>query len=99
MQEVTDYKYLGVVLASDCGWAAHAQYVLAKASKTVHAFGAVLHNKRVSTVVRIAGRVRGAAGGAATCGGAWQPRLGAGCCGPGQVGAGAKCSPTPHGLV
>ncbi len=52
MPEVTDYKYLGVVLASDCGWAAHAQYVLAKASKTVHALGAVLHNKRVSTVVR-----------------------------------------------
>ncbi len=50
--EVTDYKYLGVMLASDCGWATHAQYVLAKATKTVHALGAVLHNKRVSTVVR-----------------------------------------------
>jgi hypothetical protein len=50
--EVTDYKYLGVMLASDCGWATHAQYVLEKATKTVHALGAVLHNKRVSTVVR-----------------------------------------------
>jgi hypothetical protein len=44
------------MLASDCGWAAHAhahaRYVLAKATKTVHALGAVLHNKRASTVVR-----------------------------------------------
>ncbi len=50
--EVTDYKYLGVMLASDCGRATHAQYVLAKATKRVHALGAVLHYKRVSTVVR-----------------------------------------------
>ena len=50
--EVTEYKYLGVMLASDCSWAAHARYVLAKAKSTVHALGAVLHNKRVSTVVR-----------------------------------------------
>jgi hypothetical protein len=51
---VVEYKYLGVdVLAADCAWAAHAQYILAKAAKTVHALGAVLHNRRVSTVRRV----------------------------------------------
>ena len=47
-----EYKYLGMMLASDCAWAAHTRYVLAKGDKTVHALGDVLHIKRVSTVVK-----------------------------------------------
>jgi hypothetical protein len=50
--QVTDYKYLGVVLSADCKWRAHVQYVLDKAEKTVHSLGSILHNKRVSTAVR-----------------------------------------------
>ena len=50
--QVREYKYLGVVLSDNCGWGAHVQYVLDKANKTIHALGAVLHNKRVSTAVR-----------------------------------------------
>jgi hypothetical protein len=82
------------IIASDCGWPAHARYVLAKATKTVHALGAVLHNKRVSTVVRrvvLQAVLRPVV--------EFGSRLGAGCYGPGLVGAGANCSPTPNGLV
>jgi hypothetical protein len=45
-------EYLGVVLSADCMWHAHAQYVLDKAGKRVHAFGSILHNCFVSTTVR-----------------------------------------------
>jgi hypothetical protein len=39
--QVTEYKYLGVVLSADCTWRAHVQYVLDKAEKTVHSLGSI----------------------------------------------------------
>ena len=99
--EVTDYKYLGVMLASDCGWATHAQYVLAKVKQTVHALGAVLHNKRVSTVVRrVVLQALAVLRPVVEFGSpVWVP---AATYRPSQAGAGANyanCSPAPHGVV
>jgi hypothetical protein len=49
---VDKYKYLGVMLAADCSWRAHIEYVVAKATKASHAMGSVLHNPRLPTEIR-----------------------------------------------
>jgi hypothetical protein len=49
---VDKYKYLGVMLASDCTWQAHIQHVVAKATKASYAMGSVLHNRRLDTEIR-----------------------------------------------
>jgi hypothetical protein len=49
---VRTYKYLGVVLAADCGWDDHVSYVVDKATKRAFALGGVLHNRRMATAVR-----------------------------------------------
>ena len=46
------YKYLGVVLAANCGWDDHVTYVVDKATKRAFALGGVLHNRRMATAVR-----------------------------------------------
>ncbi len=40
---VDKYKYLGVMLATDCTWHAHVEHVVAKATKASYAMGSVLH--------------------------------------------------------
>ena len=52
-QPVVDkYKYLGVMLASDCTWQAHVEHVVAKATTASYAMGSVLHNRRLDTEIR-----------------------------------------------
>jgi hypothetical protein len=46
------YKYLGVMLASDCTWQAHVEHVVAKATKASYVMGSVLHNRRLDTEIR-----------------------------------------------
>jgi hypothetical protein len=46
---VERYKYLGVMLASDCTWRAH---VVEKATKASYAMGSVLHNRKLDTEIR-----------------------------------------------
>jgi hypothetical protein len=49
---VDKYKYLGVMLASDCTWQAHVEHVVAKATTASYAMGSVLHNRRLDTEIR-----------------------------------------------
>ncbi len=49
---VDKYKYLGVMLASDCTWQAHVEHVVAKATAASYAMGSVLHNRRLDTKIR-----------------------------------------------
>jgi hypothetical protein len=55
---VDKYKYLGVMLGSDCTWHAHVEHVVAKATQASYAMGSVLHNRKLDTeicrVVRLA---------------------------------------------
>ncbi len=41
-QSVDKFKYLGVMLTSDCTWKAHIQHVVAKATKASYAMGMVV---------------------------------------------------------
>jgi hypothetical protein len=49
---VDKYKYLGVMLASDCTWHAHAEYVVAKATRASYAMGSVPPNRKLDTELR-----------------------------------------------
>jgi hypothetical protein len=49
---VDKYKYLGVMLATDCTWHAHVEHVVAKATKASYAMGSVLHNRKLDTEIR-----------------------------------------------
>jgi hypothetical protein len=52
---VDKYKYLGVMLASDCTWHAHVEHVVnvvAKATKAGYAMGSVLQNRKLDTEIR-----------------------------------------------
>jgi hypothetical protein len=49
---VDKYKYLGVMLGSDCTWHAHVEHVVAKATKASYAMGSVLHNRKLDTEIR-----------------------------------------------
>jgi hypothetical protein len=50
---VDKYKYLGVMLGSDCTWHAHVEHVVAKATKaSSYAMGSVLHNRKLDTEIR-----------------------------------------------
>jgi hypothetical protein len=49
---VKQYKYLGVMLSSDCSWDAHVEYLCDKTRRVAHALGNVLHNRRMSAGAR-----------------------------------------------
>jgi hypothetical protein len=49
---VKRYKYLGVMLSSDCSWDAHVEYLCDKTRKVAYALGSVLHNRRMSAGAR-----------------------------------------------
>ncbi len=53
---VDKYKYLGVMLASDCTWQAHVEHVVARATTAAsYAMGSVMHNdcyRRLDTEIR-----------------------------------------------
>jgi hypothetical protein len=49
---VTKYKYLGVMLSSDCSWSTQAAYIRDKATWAAYALGCVLHNRRMYVGVR-----------------------------------------------
>ena len=51
---VTDsYKYLGVLLHSNCTWTAHVQYVIDKGNAALAKFGQYLRAKKISRHVRL----------------------------------------------
>ncbi len=62
------------MLSSDCSWDAHVEYLCDKTRRVVHALGSVLHNRRMSASAR---RLVLLAVLRPTCGGAWEPSLGA----------------------
>ena len=47
MPVVQQYKYLGVMLHSDCSWEAHVNYLCDKTRRIAYALGSILHNRRV----------------------------------------------------
>ena len=49
---VQQYKYLGVMLSSDCSWKAHVNYLCDKTRKVAYALGSILHNGRVCAGAR-----------------------------------------------
>jgi hypothetical protein len=52
MPVVQQYKYLGVMLHSDCSWEANVNYLCDKTTRIAYALESILHNRRVCAGAR-----------------------------------------------